>query len=96
MLRDGTCYRDLGLEYFARRDVPVGMKVNPDDFAGAISTRIWESVGRANWRAFTPAREFVHSLALLSRAEWDDYCKSDRRPCDLPTNPNVVYEHRAD
>jgi hypothetical protein len=37
-------------------DVPVGMKIELGDFAGAISTRIWESVGRANWRSFEPAK----------------------------------------
>jgi predicted helicase len=31
-------------------DVPVGMKIKLGDFAEAISTRLWESVGRANWR----------------------------------------------
>ena len=36
------------------------------DFAEAISTRIWESVGRANWRKFEDARAFVRSLGLKS------------------------------
>ena len=39
-------------------DVPVGMKMKLGDFAEAISTRIWESVGRANWRKFEDARAF--------------------------------------
>jgi superfamily II DNA or RNA helicase len=72
-------------------DIPVGMKMKLGDFAEAISTRIWESVGRANWRPFILAREFVRNLSLKSSAEWDDYCKSDRRPFDIPTNPNIAY-----
>ena len=39
-------------------DVPVGMKIKLGDFAEAISTRIWQSVGRANWRRFEDARDF--------------------------------------
>ena len=38
-------------------DIPVGMKMKLGDFAEAISTRIWESVGRANWRKFEDARD---------------------------------------
>ena len=37
-------------------DIPVGMKMKLGDFAEAISTRVWESVGRANWRKFEDAR----------------------------------------
>jgi predicted helicase len=43
-------------------DIPAGMKMKLSDFAEAISTRIWESVGRANWRKFEDARAFVPSL----------------------------------
>ena len=53
-------------------DVPVGMKMKLGDFAEAISTRIWESVGRANWRKFDDARVFVRGLGLKS-LERNDY-----------------------
>ena len=53
-------------------DIPVGMKMKLGDFAEAISTRIWESVGRANWRNFEDAREFVRGLGLKSRTEWHE------------------------
>jgi superfamily II DNA or RNA helicase len=72
-------------------DVPLGMKMKLGDFAKSISARIWDSVGRANWRPFIPAREFVRGLGLKSRAEWKAYYQSDRRPPDIPTNPNAVY-----
>ena len=48
-------------------DIPVGMKMKLGDFAEAISTRVWESVGRANWRKFEDARAFVHGLGLKSQ-----------------------------
>ena len=72
-------------------DVPVGMKMKLGDFAEAISTRVWESVGRANWRPFEEARAFVHGLGLKSVPEWWVYCKSGKKPPDIPTNPHVVY-----
>src|SRR5262249_10756703 len=37
-------------------DVPVGIRMSLGRFAEAISTRIWESVGRANLRPFQEAR----------------------------------------
>ena len=74
-------------------DVPVGMRIKLGDFAEAISTRIWESVGRANWRKFDDARAFVHSLGLKSRADWFSYCKSGNKASDIPSNPNKTYAY---
>jgi hypothetical protein len=48
--------------------VAIGMKIKLRDFAEAISTRIWESVGRANWRKFEDARAFVRGLGLRSKS----------------------------
>jgi hypothetical protein len=61
------------------------------DFAQAISTRVWESVGRANWRPFKEAREYVRSLGLKSGEEWWNYTKSGKKPADIPTNTMAVY-----
>jgi superfamily II DNA or RNA helicase len=72
-------------------DVPVGMKMNLGDFVEAIATRVWDSVGRANWRPFAETRVFVHGLGLKSVPEWWVYCKSGKKPPDIPTNPHVVY-----
>src|SRR6266516_1270518 len=43
------------------------------------------------WRPFSQARAFVHTLRLKSVDEWRDYCKSGKRPLDIPSNPNQVY-----
>ena len=72
-------------------DIPVGMKMKLGDFAEAISTRVWESVGRANWRNFQDARAFVRRVGLKSHVKWVDYCKSGKKPADIPTNPNNIY-----
>jgi hypothetical protein len=72
-------------------DVPVGMKTKLGDFAETISTRLWESVGRANWRPFEDARAFVRNLRFKSRDEWFDYCASGKMPGDIPTNPHRTY-----
>jgi predicted helicase len=72
-------------------DVPVGMKMKLADFAEAISTKIWENVGRVNWRSFDEARAFARSLGLKSHMEWEAYCHSGKRPYDIPRAPQTVY-----
>jgi superfamily II DNA or RNA helicase len=72
-------------------DVPVGLKMKLGDFAEAIWTRVWESVGRANWREFAEARDFVRRLGLKSINEWHGYCESGKKPADIPVKPNRVY-----
>jgi hypothetical protein len=69
----------------------VGMRMKLTDFADAISTRIWDRVARANWRAFTQARAFVRRLGLKSVAQWSAYCKSGAKPHDIPADPQGTY-----
>ena len=71
--------------------VRVGLKMKLGDFAEAISTRLWKSVGRANWRKFEDARAFVHRLNLKSQAEWFEYSKSGKKPNDIPAIPYRTY-----
>src|SRR5262249_25083929 len=72
-------------------DVPVGMKMKLSDFAKAISTRMWESIGRANWRKFEDARVFARSLDLKSVIKWKEYCQSGEKPADIPYVPSKTY-----
>ena len=49
---------------------------------GTIAHRLRE------YRSFKKARAFVRSLGLKSQAEWRAYCKSGKKPDDIPANPN--------
>ena len=69
-------------------DVAIGMKMKLSDFAEAISTRVWESVGRANWRPFDEAVKFVHELKLKKAADWRAYRRGERK--DLPSKPHDI------
>jgi hypothetical protein len=42
---------------------------------------------------FEEARKYVHSIGLKSYDEWIEYCKSGRRPIDIPGNPYRIYEN---
>jgi superfamily II DNA or RNA helicase len=72
-------------------DVPVGMKIKLGDFTEAISTRLWESVGRVNYRSFEDARTFARKLGLKSYSAWRRFCESGKKPSDIPANPSSPY-----
>jgi exonuclease I len=44
------------------------------------------------FRPFAEAREFVHSLGLKNQQEWEKYCKSGKKPVDIPTHPHIIYK----
>ena len=48
-----------------------------------------------NWRSFTEARKFVHSLKFKNRKEWEEYKKSGKKPGDIPASPNTVYKNKG-
>jgi len=67
-------------------NVPVGMNLDLSSFADKINAKIWERVGRLNWRPFIEARDFVHSLGIKNSREWNEiYSKSLERPSDIPS-----------
>jgi hypothetical protein len=41
---------------------------------------------------FNEAREFVQTLGIKSVSEWKEYCKSGKKPNNLPSTPQEVYK----
>ena len=57
----------------------------------------WLGTGRiANFQrkylSFKEARAYAHSLNLKSSSEWQQFCKSGKKPVDVPYEPNETYE----
>lgn len=75
--------------------VPIGMDINFKEFASAIETKIWNKVGKINWRPFMEAREFIRSKGFNSQGEFKKYSTDGLRPSDIPSNPNVIYNEWA-
>ena len=50
---------------------------------------------RRNWRPFEEARKFVRSLDLKKENEWRVYCKSGKKPADIPATPAGVYKNKG-
>jgi hypothetical protein len=52
---------------------------------GTIATHLRE------YLSFKKARAFARNLDLKSETEWRGYCKSDKRPSYIPSNPDKMY-----
>ena len=46
------------------------------------------------YRSFTKARNYVRLLKLNSSIEWEEYCKSGKKPDDIPVVPRIVFKER--
>jgi len=55
---------------------------------GTISVNILTT----SWLDYQNAMKFVRSLKLASQTQWREYCKSGRKPQDIPSQPNRVYK----
>jgi superfamily II DNA or RNA helicase len=75
--------------------IPAGMKLDISSFVSSIEAKYWEKVGRANWRSFEEARQYVHSLKLKSQTQWLEYSKSNLRPADIPSAPVAIYQNNG-
>ena len=53
---------------------------------GTISSR------NRQYRSFIDARNFVHTLGLVSILEWKEYCKSGKKPINIPSKPFIIYK----
>jgi hypothetical protein len=96
--------RSLGLEsgadwktYCRSGKKPDDIPVKPDSlYAGAGWAGMSDWLGNGNrrpgeWRPFNKARAFVRSLGLESGADWKIYCRSGKKPNDIPVKPNTAY-----
>src|SRR5206468_1979341 len=64
---------------------------------GWKGTRDWLGIERIAdkdriYKSFEEAREYVHSLGLKNQEEWFEYCKSGKKPDDIPSYPNTIYQ----
>ncbi|MDB4710926.1 DEAD/DEAH box helicase family protein, partial [Flavobacteriales bacterium] len=62
--------------------------ISMGDFLGtfAVATQLRE------YKTFEDARVFVRSLSLKSGSDWRNYCKSGKKPIDIPTAPDKIYK----
>jgi hypothetical protein len=47
------------------------------------------------WRSFEEARDYMRSLGLKKSSEWIAFCKSGKKPKDIPYQPFIVYKGKG-
>jgi superfamily II DNA or RNA helicase len=60
------------------------------DWSDWLNTLIIASID-LKFLNFTSARKFVRSLKFKSSKDWYNYCKSGKKPRNIPSNPNKAY-----
>jgi superfamily II DNA or RNA helicase len=48
-----------------------------------------------DFKSFKNARKFAHSLGFDSRKQWDEFCKSGKKPDNIPGKPNRFYKNKG-
>lgn len=51
---------------------------------------------RRKYRSYEDAREFAQLLNFNSVTEWHEYAKSGKKPKDIPSRPDVVYQRNQE
>ena len=86
-------------EYVKSGNKPVDIPSNPQ----RVYKNEWQGWGdwtgtgniapsNLQYRSFAEAREFVRSLGIKNRHEWNEYCKSGNKPDDIPATPWNTYK----
>jgi superfamily II DNA or RNA helicase len=65
----------------------------PRRYAEWVSWLDWIGAGKRHggWRPFKEARAFARRLNLTSKDQWMEFCKSGKKPNDIPTAPEGIY-----
>ena len=50
---------------------------------------------KKEWREFEKARNYVRNLGLKKIDEWREFTKTDAKPKDIPSNPNIFYKNKG-
>src|SRR5215831_13052990 len=95
-LKQGAQWKEYGKRGKKPADIPsnANLVYARDGWAGMGD---WLGTGRVanrlrQHRSFQKARAFVRKLSLTSQAQWSEYCKSGKKPADIPADPRAVYE----
>jgi len=65
--------------------------IDEKELINSIQLTTWNKLAKLTWMPFEEAREFVRALKLKSGEEFKNFCKINKRPLDIPTQPNRVY-----
>jgi superfamily II DNA or RNA helicase len=65
--------------------------INMGDWLGTFNVRNIDK----KYLSYEDARQFVHKLNIGVIQEWYDYCKSGKKPIDIPSYPDKPYKNKG-
>ena len=72
-------------------ELPKTRSFDISDFRREVFLKVWDRVGKANWRNFYEARAYVHRLQIKSNLGWRRIAKDGGLPPDIPSSPESIY-----
>src|SRR5262249_41947289 len=83
-------------EYVRSGQKPNDIPATPDTVyaeSGWVRMSDWLGNGqrKGGWRSFAKAKAFVQDLGLKSETQWRAYCRSGRKPDDIPAAADRIY-----
>lgn len=76
-------------------DIPSNPNITYKD-SGWKGIKDWLGTGiKIDYIDYHSAKTFVNSLKLSSRKEWEEYCKSGKKPIDIPSSPERAYLNKG-
>jgi superfamily II DNA or RNA helicase len=73
--------------------IPNGLKLDISRFTSGVQAKFWEKIGRANWRSYSEAHQYISSMKFRNVSEWRKFSNSGSRPFDIPSRPNDNYKN---
>jgi superfamily II DNA or RNA helicase len=74
--------------------IPVGLKLEISHFIGSIESKMWERIGRCNWRSYEDSVIFTSNLGLKNIKDWAKFSSSGKKPPDIPFKPYNAYKEQ--
>ncbi len=69
--------------------------VDANQLSEQLQIKLWEKLSRFDWLPFEEARLIARDLGLNSFSQWREFSKSIKKPSDIPTSPNQVYNNEG-
>ena len=67
-------------------------KIEAEEFDHAIKLKVWDKVGKSNYRSYEESKRYVANFKIKHSVDWfNNFCKH-HKPIDIPWNPQNIYK----
>ncbi len=73
-------------------DVNIAELINENELIESIQLKTWDKLAKLSWMPFEEAREYVRTLNLRNQRSWFKFCKSPKKPKNIPTAVSRMYK----